>query len=392
MAKNSQEKHSLDELDIPKWAQEAEEEGSYKGYWRKIFGKPRPKYEDYFTSLLRARYMDLEGNLRTIPPVYTNMNDEDKHLNERELRSYLITLLKASKTILEKKRLSKRDLLLASSLLDEADECLVWITPPAIALAQIPTLYSQISNSDINCRNVYLSMLDDCQAKLKSFNSKAESIDDTEEDHYRACIEECIRVLNASILNNRINTGLQIERLRSLRFWGIILLIFYITIFPMVSSPAAWGPYINTTNQWEHIINDSDNTSWLYDLGPWIYPIGAWLTALSFCIIGGIGGFLSGLLQVRSSKTDLGLYEESVLLFQIRPIFGAFAGLVIFMLLSWGLLQDVINTSESAFALVAFVSGFSERYFLRLLKLDEKSENGTEDILCQKQGLEVKPG
>ncbi len=37
-----------------------------------------------------------------------------------------------------------------------------------------------------------------------------------------------------------------------------------------------------------------------------------------------------------TSETNLELYEEAVLLFQIRPIFGGFAALVIFMLISWG--------------------------------------------------------
>ena len=62
----------------------------------------------------------------------------------------------------------------------------------------------------------------------------------------------------------------------------------------------------------------------------------------------------------------------SILLFQLRPIFGAFAALILAALLSWGVLSDVIkNESLGTFILAAFVSGFSERYFINLLKLDQ---------------------
>ena len=96
-----------------------------------------------------------------------------------------------------------------------------------------------------------------------------------------------------------------------------------------------------------------------------------YIAAISFAVIGGIGGFLSGLLQMRGSKTNLGDYEMSILLFQLRPIFGAFAALILAALMSWGVLSDVIKKIQGSFILAAFVSGFSERYFINLLKLDQ---------------------
>jgi hypothetical protein len=75
---------------------------------------------------------------------------------------------------------------------------------------------------------------------------------------------------------------------------------------------------------------------------------------------------------MRGSKTNLGDYEMSILLFQLRPIFGAFAALILAALLSWGVLSDVIRVDKlGSFILVAFISGFSERYFINLLKLDQ---------------------
>jgi hypothetical protein len=95
---------------------------------------------------------------------------------------------------------------------------------------------------------------------------------------------------------------------------------------------------------------------------------------LGIAIIGGAGGFLSGLLQVRSSKTTLASYEESIILLQLRPIFGAFAALISTMLLSWGVFEGILSNNVGAFVLVAFLSGFSERYFLNLLKIETTND------------------
>jgi len=104
--------------------------------------------------------------------------------------------------------------------------------------------------------------------------------------------------------------------------------------------------------------------------GFWRRPIVAWISAMAIAIIGATGGYLSGLFQTRSSRIDLAFYEESVILSQLRLIFGGFAALASFAFLSWGLLPGITITSFGSFALVAFLSGFSERHFLRLLKIE----------------------
>jgi hypothetical protein len=85
-------------------------------------------------------------------------------------------------------------------------------------------------------------------------------------------------------------------------------------------------------------------------------------------------------------------YEEAVLLFQIRPIFGAFAGLVMFMLISLGSLSSVFSNTQGSMVLAAFLSGFSERYFLKLLKTEtepkdkDKGRGGQQPVAGEQQG------
>jgi hypothetical protein len=358
--------------DFPEWYSATVKEET-PGFFKRIFWKNRTKYEDYFISQLRSIYMDLDGDLRTLRPEYSGSSDDIEEKYVGEIGEYIDHLLSVARKLLGNEKLTKRQMLIASSILNEVEECLIWITPTPLALAQMPSILSKMEKLDSSDKYKFLSMLKECEKLL--FNvckveKRKPSVSETES--YRAALEECINFIHEEKLKELINTGLQIERLRSLRYWGFILLILLIIIFPMVGQVGVWPIYKNMTNMTAQL-NAIPINGLFWE--PLVHTFGAWLTALSFCIVGGIGGFLSGLLQVRDSKTDLGMYEVSVLLLQIRPIFGGFAALISFMLLSWGIMHDFINTSNpGSYAMVAFVSGFSERYFIKLLKLKDEEK------------------
>ena len=350
------------------------------GFWGKIKNVPsrayeflviRVSYEDYFASQLRSRYMDLEGKFRT-----TLFEKKDPNLSE-----FIKELLILSKQILETEKLGKMNLISASSLLDEAEERMVWILPKDIKISKIHELNLDLDRFNPRIKENYIKLLQKCESTLDTCDLNLENIKDNEERHKQeeesspvenncnASIEEIVRAINKDILAKIINTGLQIERLRSLRFWGLILLISFVLLFPMTSLFDFWDPYQKIIAIFSSSAMDN---SWSKEYQNLIPIIADWAVALTFCIIGGIGGFLSGLLQVRTTETNLELYEEAVLLFQIRPIFGGFAALITFMLMSLGAFNTMLGISSASCALAAFLSGFSERYFLRLLKTEAK--------------------
>jgi hypothetical protein len=348
------------------------------GYWDKIKKVPgkiyeflviRVSYEDYFASQLRSRYMDLEGTFRT-----TLSENKSQDLSE-----FIKELMILSKQILEKEKLGKMDLISASSLLDEAEERMVCILPKEVRISKIHELNLDLDRFNPAIKENYENLLKKCESTLNVCDPN------DLENNCNASIQEIVRAINKDILAKRINTGLQIERLRSLRFWGLILLISYVLLFPMTSIFDFWVPYNKIIGYLNSFANDS---SWLNEYQYGIPIIGAWAVALSFCIIGGIGGFLSGLLQVRTTETNLELYEEAVLLFQIRPIFGGFAALVMFMLMSLGAFNTVFSNNPASCAVAAFLSGFSERYFLRLLKTEPESNEKEETK--EKEDLKLK--
>ncbi|MEL6676358.1 MAG: hypothetical protein AAFR61_29390 [Bacteroidota bacterium] len=94
------------------------------------------------------------------------------------------------------------------------------------------------------------------------------------------------------------------------------------------------------------------------------------LLPLGLMLIGGFGGFFSGLLQIRSTKVGLLEYQESRLKFQLKPILGGILAMLVFLMLSWDVLPGIRIESAGTFIVLAFAAGFSERYVLNLLKID----------------------
>lgn len=354
-----------------------------KSIWARIKNFPkkiyeflvvRISYEDYFASQLRSRYMDLEGRFRNALP-----GNKDTNLSD-----FIKELLILSKQILEQEKLGKIELISTCSHLDRVEEHMIWILPRDIKISKIHEISLDLDRFKTEIKDDYKKLLQECQRHLDETNSQ-----DNSDEKCNANIVEIVRAINKDILEKMINTGLQIERLRSLRFWGLILLIFFVLLFPMLGIFDKYVPYTVLIGLLNSTFSHGTSLERYYDLQ---YVIGDWAVALSFCIIGGIGGFLSGLLQVRNSETNLELYEEAVLLFQIRPIFGAFAGLVMFMLISLGSLSSLFSDTPGSMVLAAFLSGFSERYFLKLLKTEiepkdkDKDKGGQQPVAGGQQG------
>lgn len=372
----------LDVLDFPKWYSEDLEKGKFKDLLNRIQGK-RSRYEDYLISQLRATYMDLEGDLRTLIPEYAGVTSAEERKNLNDIGKYIVNLLRAAKGILENQKLGKRRMLIASTILYEVEECLIWITPPPLALAQITALKLRIDQlkSSEKDKEKYGSMLDDCEKILDEKKENFEGISKSTTEYYRARLEEIVRFVNTETLKETINIGLQIERLRTLRYWGIVLLFSLIFIFPTISDQNKW-------------ISDGMNIITINAL-PFLSKgmLVALVVAVCMSIIGGLGGFLSGLLQVRGSKTDLGDFEMRVLLFHLRPILGAIAALILAALISRGVLDDVINGNGfGSYIMVAFVSGFSERYFIKLLKLNTEEYASEAQLIPAQEEEQSKNG
>lgn len=240
----------------PNWTWVSDEEITFWGKIRNLPSKiyeflvVRITYEEYFASQLRSRYLDIEGNFRT-----TERDPPQNDPNFKGSSDFIKELLILSKGILEQKKFSKKDLLTASSLLDEAEERMIWILPHDVKSAKVNELNYQLDNLDQGHK-------DECKKIIANCTSNQQGLSNENENQHNAELEEIIRVINKNTLSKRINTGLQIERLRSLRFWGLILLILFLFLFPITSDVYEWEPAKELIQYWDNSpdsINDSSN-------------------------------------------------------------------------------------------------------------------------------------
>jgi hypothetical protein len=62
----------------------------------------------------------------------------------------------------------------------------------------------------------------------------------------------------------------------------------------------------------------------------------------------------------------------------LKPLAGAVAAVLLYIFLSWDIIKGIEVTSPGVFVLTAFLAGFSERYFLRVVKATENEPHVSE--------------
>ncbi len=106
--------------------------------------------------------------------------------------------------------------------------------------------------------------------------------------------------------------------------------------------------------------------------------IDLFLGAVGLSFVGAVGGIVSGMFSVRDSTTSLRDYRTSVKRMMLKPLFGAVAALTVYFFLSANLISGVAVTSAGTYVVAAFLAGFSERYFLRIVDAQSKETGSTD--------------
>lgn len=296
-------------------------------------------YEIYFALQLRTRYMELESEFQ-----FVKVNVDT---GERAKR--IVEFLKESRSKLEEDKPNMSDLITVSGALDMAERYLIWLYDDHIVKHKIESVIPRLESIQPEGWNRYVDEL----KKLINEHEKHKG-------HLRAELDEAIGACNKKVIEEQINSGLQIERLKTFRLLGILILAAFLIVSPLITSPAGLEGWPSKLITGEHIL------------------IAAWINALGIAIMGAVGGFISGLLQVRSSRITLQEFQENKLKLQLKPLAGAVVALVLFVLLSWSILPGIKIENAGSYFFIAFFSGFSERYFLQLLEL--KAEKPEEEL------------
>jgi hypothetical protein len=150
-----------------------------------------------------------------------------------------------------------------------------------------------------------------------------------------------------------IEDDLQVSRLNKAIVYVVVGWIMLMGIAPFVSQVQQDG---NGQVIWP--VYSFEWTDW-FDL---------LIGALGLSIVGAVGGIISGMFSVRDATTTLREYRASVKRLTLKPFFGAVAALVVYFFLSAEVINGVSVTSAGPYVVAAFLAGFSERYFLRVIE------------------------
>jgi hypothetical protein len=342
-------------------------------------GAKKESYKRYFLRYLRNHYMAVETDFRSVLPAYISPIEDDIHEKSVKLENLdentsqiIFDHLQAVRGTLQQ---SQKDIdnLMASTELDFLERGMIWIYPPHLLSALIPSLHFRLKTLEPAERDYYNNKLKYIIDKYDMEKDASLLINENITELYaiRSFLDQLIGACNQKTLDGLIDTGLQIERLKALRDGGLCMLLTFLILSPFILNSDLLSGGIYVTSLIDPHFEVIQKNSFLKAL----------LSSVIIVLIGAIGGFLSGLIDIRSSTTNLGKYHESILTLELlKPLVGGFAALIVYVLLSWNILSSSVKVENPGiYILIAFISGFSERYFFRLLKLEiEPSQNEIE--------------
>jgi hypothetical protein len=292
----------------------------------------RRRYSVSTLSLLTRRYIKVRGDLLVCIGDGTDLGCVERRYAER-----CCEYLHEAKSHLQGRH---ANFFVCSNLLFLADVTLVWLLPYGNL-----ALRCDAAKAHLRCVGP------DAQWLIDALDTARSKDDDR---FLRSALEDALDYLQQFEQDDAIADDLQVTRLRMLLVYmaaalGLLLLVVPYAISDLRASQIRGWPVATFANP----------------------LLTQWASAAAVCAIGAVGGILSGLLATRDSTTTLLDYRASVLKLALKPLVGAVAALTLYFFLTWQIVTGVQVTSGGTFLLVGFLAGFSERYFLRILKDEE---------------------
>ena len=171
-----------------------------------------------------------------------------------------------------------------------------------------------------------------------------------------AAVAEAVGKLALCQREEWINDDLQVARLR-------LLALFVAAAFVVTLGVSAIAANPHPVHGWP--------VNFLASLSA---PVSSVLACFGVAVLGAAGGLFSGLLVTQGARTSLLGYRTSVMRLTLKPMVGALTACVIYIILSWQVVPGITVTNGGTFLAIGFVTGFSERYILRVLNVSGTSE------------------
>ena len=285
-------------------------------------------------STLMSRYVRIRGDLLI---EYARLaNDEDLESNRAAVR-VCRGLLSDAKQELESRNPSPSRVV---NLLGLAERMLVTLYRQDILNLRIQTIIRQLEMLDPRPSDQITALQDRLTGSRTDERAAIETT-----------LKDAISFVNACEERELLEDDLQVSRLSRLRWYLVCAWLLLLIAIPVVSS-------VQTVN------------------GELVWPVvqfgsGEHVDLLSgavgLSIVGAVGGVVSGMLNVRDSRATMLCYRTSLKRLALKPLVGAVAALVVYLFLGAQMISGIEITSPGTYVVLAFVAGFSERYFLSVL-------------------------
>ncbi len=296
--------------------------------------KEKTGYRTYYFNSLRSRYLELEADFRT---CYNNFyHSRYMDLNTAQI---VIGYLQTAKKALES---GEGDIYDIVTMLNLADQGMVGLYPPHVAKARAEGLGADLKAQGSTWGDYLLT---EANRPFQTLGG------------LRAALDKTKSAVNEAAQTKLIETSLQIERLRTAWMWSLIVLGIALCFLPMMVN-------FDDTYWTKTVIDKVQNSYWR-----------PWYVAGCMAIFGVGGAFFSSLMQVQDkrNRTTLNDFQEKQKESQLKFAVGAIAALIMFIFLSWQIIPGVELKNAGSFLFLAFVAGFSERYFLRILNIEDEN-------------------
>lgn len=292
-------------------------------------------FEGYYLNSLRARYLRLEGDFKSAYNNYFGTPYMD--LVSAKL---IISYLQTSRKSLEHEDCDVVDVI---TMLDLADQSMVWIYPPHYAKAQASGMASELKGMPDAANQAWGIYLE------KEMCREGQTL-----GGLRAALDKTKQAINEAKQGSIISTGLQIERLSLARKWSWYVLGISLILLPFVIKidPKLWEE--------AQLIKSLPVDTRAF---PWILMF----TAAAF---GAVGAFFSNLMSIQNTTTKLTDFQESLKNSLLKLNIGALAAMILFSFLTWQIIPGVKLDNAGSVTFLTFLAGFSERFFLNLLNIN----------------------
>ncbi len=309
--------------------------------WLKNTKSERPKsvgFESFYLNSLRARYVHLEGDFRT---AYNNFYGTP--YMDLVSAKLIINYLQTSKECLENDDCDVTNII---TMLDLTDQSMVAIYPPHHAKAQASGLASELKGQTDPATQAWGIYLE------KELCRDGQTL-----GGIRAALMKTKEAINEAKQGSIISTGLQIERLTLARKWSWYVLGLSLVLLPFVLKIDA--------KLWE----DAQLMKAMA-IDAKAFP---WILMFTAGAFGAVGAFFSNLLSIQNTKTKLTDFQESLKNSLLKLNIGALAAMIMFTFLTWQIIPGVTLVNAGSLIFLAFIAGFSERFFLNLLNIDNET-------------------